>query len=287
MAAPGNESSQKESEKRFYVHGHHESVLKAHGSRTAANSCSYLLPYIKPTDRILDIGCGPGSITLDLASYVPQGSIIGVDIETARSALEAAQKCADAEGKKNVTFQVGDIFKLAFEDNSFDIVHVHQVIQHVPDAAGALKEMRRVCKVGGLIAVREVAEMVWYPDLPGINEHFNLYGKKIAAWTGGSFRAGRKLKALARQAGFASKEIVMQDASTWCYSTPEEVQTWSTMWADRIMGSNFKPIALDNGFATQEDLERLVQAWHKFGKEEDAWFTLVHGEIILRKGATG
>jgi len=267
---------------RPYIHGHHASVLKSHTTRTAANSCAYLLPYIKPTDRILDIGCGPGSITLDLAQYVPNGSITGIDIESARTALEDAQKRAKDEGKHNVTFQVGDISKLDFADGSFDIVHVHQVIQHVPDPVGALREMRRVCKVGGLVAARETAEMMWYPELPGMEEMFTLY-KKVAAWTGGTPGAGKQLRPLVKKAEFKPEDIVMHDASSWCYNTPDTIATWSHMWADRIAGSSFKTNALNSGFATQADLDRLRETWLGFAKEDDAWFTLLHGDIILKK----
>lgn len=57
-----------------YIHGHHESVLRSHTSRTAANCTGYLLPSLRPHMRILDIGCGPGTITADLAKLVPQGA---------------------------------------------------------------------------------------------------------------------------------------------------------------------------------------------------------------------
>jgi len=267
---------------RPYIHGHHTSVLKSHATRTAANSSAYLLPYIKPTDRILDIGCGPGSITLDLARYVSEGSIIGVDIESARTALEDAQKQAKDENKNNVSFQVGDISKLEFADGSFDIVHVHQVIQHVSDPVSALKEMRRVCRVGGLVAVREAAGMAWYPEIEEMEEMFTLY-KKVAAWTGGTPGAGKQLRTLAKKAGFKSEDIVHHDASVWCYNTPETVATWSHAWADRIAGSSFKSNALNSGLATQADLDRLREMWLKFTRNEDAWFTILHGDIILRK----
>ena len=57
-----------------YIHGHHESVLRSHTSRTAANCAGYLLPSLRLHMRILDIGCGPGTITADLAKLVPQGA---------------------------------------------------------------------------------------------------------------------------------------------------------------------------------------------------------------------
>jgi ubiquinone/menaquinone biosynthesis C-methylase UbiE len=278
--APSNYDSASTS--RPYVHGHHESALKFHATRTAANSCAYLLPYIKPTDKILDIGCGPGSITLDLANHVPEGSTIGIDIESARSALEDAGKRAEAEGKKNAKFAVGDVFNLHFDDGTFDVVHAHQVVQHVPHPEAALKEMRRVCRVGGFIAFRDVASFLWYPEVSGIQEFFELF-KKVAAWTGGTPGAGSQLKAIARKAGFSSDEVVMQDATTWNYATPESIQAWCATWIGRLEGSNLRANALDSGLATEDDLKRLIDVWKAYGEEEDAWFTLVHGEIILRK----
>ncbi|MEU7161670.1 class I SAM-dependent methyltransferase, partial [Streptomyces chrestomyceticus] len=55
-------------ETAVYTHGHHESVLRSHTWRTAANSAAYLLDAIEPHMEILDIGCGPGTITADLAA---------------------------------------------------------------------------------------------------------------------------------------------------------------------------------------------------------------------------
>jgi ubiquinone/menaquinone biosynthesis C-methylase UbiE len=50
-----------------YTHGHHDSVLCSHAWRTAGNSAAYLLGELHPGQRLLDVGCGPGTITLDLA----------------------------------------------------------------------------------------------------------------------------------------------------------------------------------------------------------------------------
>src|SRR6188472_2086916 len=62
-----------------YTHGHHESVLRSHEWRTAENSAAYLLPHLQPGMDLLDVGCGPGTITLDLARLVAPGHVVGVD----------------------------------------------------------------------------------------------------------------------------------------------------------------------------------------------------------------
>ena len=67
------------SEQATYSHGHHASVISTHARRTAANSAAFLLPHIQANHKILDLGCGPGTITADLAALVPQGNVMGID----------------------------------------------------------------------------------------------------------------------------------------------------------------------------------------------------------------
>lgn len=140
-----------------YTFGHHSSALKAHIQRTAQNNCAYLLPYIRPNYRILDLGCGPGSITLDYAALVPQGSVVGVDFSP--DALEAAKQAANEGDIRNVEFVVGDAMNLGDLGgklgDGFNVVCTHQCLVHLKDPVKALTEMRRVCKVGGIVAARE------------------------------------------------------------------------------------------------------------------------------------
>ena len=64
-----------------YLHGHHEAVLRSHRQRTAESSAAYLLPHLEPDAEVLDVGCGPGTITVGLAERVPDGTVVGVDAE--------------------------------------------------------------------------------------------------------------------------------------------------------------------------------------------------------------
>ena len=111
------------------------------------------LPHLKPGMHVLDIGCGPGTITLDLAALVAPGKVVG--IENVEAPLLAARAEAVARSDVSTTFQLGDALKLPFENESFDVVHAHQVLQHLPDPVTALREMVRVCKSGGWIAARD------------------------------------------------------------------------------------------------------------------------------------
>lgn len=263
-----------------YIHGHSPSVIRAHSARTAENSCAYLLPHLTSSMRILDIGCGPGTITCDLASRVPQGHVTGID--STDSVLEQARACANERHLDNVTFAVGDIYALDFPEASFDVVHVHQVLQHLGDPVQALKEMRRVAKPGGLVGAREadIAASVWYPPSAGLDTWCDMY-LKVAKWTGGTPDTGRRLKELARLAGFEVGGLTV-GASTWCFSSPEEKAFWCGTWKERVRGSGFRGKAIESGIAGQEDLERLAEAWDAFEWEEDGWFVVVHGEVLYR-----
>lgn len=263
-----------------YIHGHHSSVLRSHSWRTALNSCPYLIPHITPNARILDVGCGPGTITCDFGRLAPQGSAIGVDASA--DVLEGARKFASENGVQNVSFMVGDIYNLQFLDGSFDIAHVHQVLQHIADPVRGLRELRRVTKSGGIVACREVdyAATIWYPDIPGMAEWLDLY-ERVAREQGGDPNIGRRLQAVAREAGFQRSDVVTS-VGTWCFSTPEELEFWCGMWADRVLNSDFRKNAIDGGHASEAELERSAACWKAFAKEEDGWYTMTHGQIICR-----
>lgn len=260
-----------------YTHGHHESVLRSHTWRTAANSAAYLLPELRPGQSVLDVGCGPGTITLDLARLTAPGQVLGID--TSAEVLDGARRLAAGSGLE-VRFEVGDIYRLAVPEGAFDVVHAHQVLQHVPDPVGALREMRRLCAPGGVVAARDAdyAAMTWHPQFPELDRWLELY-ERVARRNGGEPDAGRRLLEWAHQAGFAD---VRSSASVWCYATAEERAWWGGMWADRIVASAMAEQAVAEGFATVEDLRQLSDGWRRWAANPDGWFAILHGEVLCR-----
>ncbi|KAI0657154.1 methyltransferase type 11 [Cubamyces menziesii] len=264
-----------------YTHGHHESVLRSHSWRTAKNSAAYLLPYLKPNMTLLDIGCGPGTITTDFATILSEGHVTGLEVPNS-DILDKARAYAAGRGVTNITFVAGDALALPFPDASFDVVHAHQVLQHVGDPVQMLKEMRRVTKPGGIVAAREadMGGLVWYPEIEGMKEWQQGY-IQVARANGGEPEAGRRLHVWAQAAGFPKENLTLS-VGPWCYYTPEERAWWSGLWADRTVSSNFATSAIKHGIYTQERLERDAATWRKWGAEEDGWFTLLNGEMIAR-----
>src|SRR6202021_2279019 len=102
-----------------YTHGHHEAVLRSHTWRTAENSAAYLLPHLRPGLSLLDIGCGPGTITADLARLVAPGGVVGVDAPA--EVVAQAEAHATSCGVTNARFEVGDLFALAYGEGTFDV----------------------------------------------------------------------------------------------------------------------------------------------------------------------
>ncbi|WP_030789785.1 class I SAM-dependent methyltransferase [Streptomyces sp. NRRL S-920] len=266
-------------ETAVYTHGHHESVLRSHTWRTAANSAAYLVGSLKSDMTVLDIGCGPGTITADLAALVPRGRVTGVD--HAPDILGTARATAGERGLDNVDFAVADVHDLDFPDDTFNVVHAHQVLQHVGDPVRALSEMRRVCKPGGIIAARDAdyAAMTWYPKVPALDDWLDLY-RRVARANGGEPDAGRRLKSWALEAGLTD---VTASAGTWCYSSDEERAWWSGLWADRTVASSYAERAVSGGHADVEQLRALAAAWREWGGAQDGWFVVLHGEILCRK----
>ena len=259
-----------------YTHGHHESVFRSHSVRDIANSAAYLRPHLTAETRLLDVGAGPGSITVDFAGVVAHVTATEID----DAALSLSRDLAAAREVTNIAFSVEDVHALSFADDSFDVVHAHQVLQHVADPVQALREMRRVAKPGGLIAARDAdyAGFLWFPVLPELDRWLALY-RAAARANGGEPDAGRRLLAWVRAAGF---EDVTATASTWCYATPSERAWWGGMWADRILESALARQLVDQEMASAADLQEISDAWKRWADDGDGWFLVPHGEILAR-----
>ena len=267
-----------ESPREVYSHGHHDSVLRSHGWRTAENSAAYLLPRLDVADRLLDVGIGPGTITLDLARRLSEGSVVGVD--SAPAAVAATQTRATAQGVRNLRLLVGDAYHLGFADASFDVVHAHQLVQHLARPVAVLREMRRVCVPGGLVAVRDAdySAMTWHPPSAALTRWLQLY-QKVARSNGGEPDAGRRLFGWAHAAGFSD---VGSSASAWCFAGPADIAWWSDTWAERLRHSDFGRQAVEQGLSDPMELAQLAEGWRRWGKLSDAWFAVLHGEILCR-----
>ena len=262
-----------------YTHGHHESVLRSHASRTAENSAGYLLDSLKAGQELLDVGCGPGTITMDLADRIAPGRVVGIDSEG--EVIARAEALRKSRGLANVTFSIGDVYALQFGDASFDVVHAHQVLQHLTKPVAALKEMYRVMRPGGILGVRDgdYAAFAWAPADPRLDRWLHLY-HQLTRRNGAEADAGRYLLGWVQMAGFAD---VRASSSTWTYADPESRAWWGAMWADRVRLSSFADQALEYELADRDELDSLADAWIQWAAKPDGFFASLSGEVLARR----
>ena len=262
-----------------YIHGHSDSVLRSHRWRTAENSAAYLLPHLADGQRLLDVGCGPGTLTVDLARRLgPTGTVVAVDVSPA--VLQEATALATAEGVGNVSFHAGDFRELDLPEGSFDVVHAHQVLQHLRDPVGALAAMGRLARPGGIVAARDgdYPAFVWTPADPRLDLWLEIY-MAVSHYNGARGDAGRYLLRWALEAGLTE---VTYTTSTWTFATPADRAWWGNSWAERTVASSLADQAVEYGIATRADLEEVAGGFRDWAEQPDGTFVLLHGEVVAR-----
>lgn len=246
-------------------------------ARTAGQSCAYFLDRLKPTDKILDVGCGPGSITIDLAKLVPEGRVVGVDIS--HDSVERARKAAEDQGITNVEFFTMDVHKLSerFTESSFDVVHGHMAVMHFPEPVKVLRTMRALLKPGGILVSRDCAHPEFYPVLPGIQKQRALY-EQIQRGQGAHPDGGRFNHVWAHQAGFGWDQIDFGVAAS-------QIGGSAAARSMLVQGTKMamRELAVQKGLVTEQEWDETAAAWEQWEQREDARFVSLDGWIVCQK----
>jgi SAM-dependent methyltransferase len=258
-----------------YTHGHHEAVLRGHRWRTVENSAGYLVPHLRPGIDLLDLGCGPGTITADLAARVTPGRVLGVD-----ASPEVVEQ-ARAMGVNGVEFAVGDVYALELPDATFDVVHAHQVLQHLTDPVAAVAEAARVLRPDGVLATRDsdYAAFFWAPANPMLDRWLELY-HQLTMRNGVEADAGRHLPAWVRAGGFSDLTV---SSSNWTFADPASRDWWGGQWADRVRHSSYATQAIAYGLSDEAELAAIEAGWRQWINEPDAMFVVPSVEVIARR----
>jgi len=245
-----------------YTFGYDQTHVERLAGRIAERQGAFILPHLHPGMRLVDVGCGPGTITAGLARAVAPGEVLGIDV--APTMIERARALADAQGIPNVRFEIGRAEELPAADESFDAAFEHALLEHVADPLRVLREMHRVLKPGGVIGLADGDWGTWLvePLPPEIAEALALF-ERVWRHNGGNPRFGRHQRALLRQAGFRYGETTLRsreippDSAEATFARPAFTERAIALeWVDR------------------PTLERYADAFRAWAKHPDAlWMT--------------
>ena len=259
--------------------GLREQLLESVRRYTAQSHAAHLLPHLRPGHRVLDFGCGLGTISAGLAAAVEPGELHGVDVDEMRVRL--ARTVAASQGHENATFHVGDVTALPFEDEFFDVAHGHDVLMWVPDTDAALAEVKRVLKPGGLIACREMicGSCFLHPDYSILRQPWDMF-EEVLTVDGGHPQMGKELKARLDAAGFENASIT---AGFQMYSTPSEIEFVHGIAQRWLLSPDTTEKAIGYGASTGEVIESFEPAYERWRRELGAVSTIAFGEAIANK----
>lgn len=261
-----------------YVIGHTSAAHEILCWRNASNSCDFFTHLIQPHYRILDAGCGPGSISASLAPFVPNGSVTGVDLSEAVVAKASQQSGLPS----NCSFQVANLTNLPFPDNSFDVVYTSQTLIHIPAVSTVMQELRRVCRVGGFVACKEgdLPAALIYPPLAGI-ELFKRVMTDMMEKTGCHATGGRMLISWALAAGFSVDSVSFSVGGLdYCLDKGRHAGYWARWVLD---DQAWRQKAIKNANVTESDFELMSADWKEHARCPDALFSFPCGQLVAHK----
>ena len=261
-----------------YVMGYSEALLRIMCARSAADWCRYLMPHLKQGLRALDVGCGPGSISVGLAQAIAPGELRGIDV--APSQVEEAARAAAERGLNNAEFSVADAAALPFEDGRFDIVHCSDTLAFIPDVGAALNEIKRVLKPGGVLGCREIIMDAFLihpdPEPKPLTRGYAVFADVLEA-DGGHPQLGKELAVLLERAGFADIRV---SAAFDTFSGPERLKLVYDLGQEWYFTEEVEVPATQYGAASAEMLDEIRQARDRWYQSTGAMVAFAYGEAL-------
>lgn len=263
----------------WYTCGFSEAMLRLLSGHTVHSHAAHLLPYLQPGQRVLDFGCGPGTISVGLAKAIEPGELHGVDVKQAQ--IDLARSVATAGGHTNATFHVGDVTDLPFDDDYFDIAHGHSILTYVPDTQAVLAEVLRVLKPGGLISVREgiIGSSFVAPHFEVLGDAWITFAELITA-DDGHPHIGRDLKRHLFEAGFTD---LRPTASFTSHTTAEEVAFFWAVIRDWFLSPDVREAATEYGVISHRHLDNVENAFDRWSRHPGAFSAFAYGECLAHK----
>ena len=241
-------------------------------ARRTGQVAAFLAPHLRAGMRLLDCGCGPGSITVDLAQAVAPGEAVGIDLR--EDALAQGRALARERRIANVSFQKASVYQLPHPDGSFNAAFACAVLQHLAAPLAALKEMRRVLKLGGVIGIVDGSSPITfrYPTNALLDKWDRLRALDREHTTGRPSET-LQLRLLLREAGFARTQASGE-------MTTEAGPPAGSLEATRRVAQNhlirlrgvLGERAIAHGWTTKHELAQIAEALITWGEAPDAFY---------------
>ncbi len=235
--------------------------------RNAADYADFLLPHLDDDFRVLDVGCGRGTITLGLGEAVAH--VVGVD--PSEEEFADARRHAAAHQIENVEFRVGSVCALDLPVDHFDACLCHSMLETLEHPLDGLIEMKRTLKPGGILGVACVDYGGLILAGPNVELLRRFYAIRESVWQLDNFAdpyRGRQLRGLLARAGF---DHVVATSKYICYSTGDTVKAFGLARAENCSDSWSGRSARKHGLATASDLDAMSQAWLDWSQSPDSY----------------
>jgi len=277
MPEPDVQKSNEGANEERYLGGYSSLITKdILARRTASVEASFLVPHLRPGMRLLDCGCGPGTITVNLAEIVAPGEVVGIDLEDKQ--FEIGRAYARERDVSNIRFETGNIYDLPFESNTFDAVFAHAILYHLKTPDQALRELHRVLKTGGVIGIRDLDNggTIFAPSSQILAKAFELIDW-AQEYNGGDSFFGRSQRAILREVGFVN---IRASASYDYYGTAETTRAVGNYLADLFLQPHMSRVIIDQQWASQAEIEEINAAFKAWGEHPDAFFARARCEAV-------
>jgi SAM-dependent methyltransferase len=247
-----------------------ERVLAA---RTASREVAFFLSHLRSGMQVLDVGCGPGAITLGLAEAVTPAEVVGVDLQPAQ--VDQARALAAERHVTNVRFEVASMYELPFPNGSFDAVLATGVLIGLREHVPALRELRRVLRPEGFVGVRD-ADMdadILTPATPLLEQWWGLR-QRVLRHNGGE-PLGRLHGERLLEAGFARVEA---SASAMNAGSLPETRQHAAFFKAQLAGMARTAIA--EGWLDQSTADAVAEELDAWAERPGAFSARIYCEAI-------
>ena len=272
-AQGSNEGAKEE----HYIAGYGSRVTKEIlAKRSASVEAAFFLPHLHAGMRLLDCGCGPGTITVNLAEVVAPGEVVGLDIEDKQ--FEIGRAYARERDVSNVRFETGNIYDLAFPSASFDAVFAHAILYHLKTPGRALTELHRILKPGGVVGIRDLDNggTIFAPSNQKLGKARRLLDR-VLEYNGGDPFFGRRQRATLREVGFVN---VQASASYDSYGTPETTRNVGDYLAELLLQPRLSDVIIEQKWADRSELQDMSAAFKAWGRHPDAFSARARCEAV-------